>query len=289
MLHHEVEGGGQTGRGGGRTGEPTGIVGGQTGERDGQGHGQGIGPNRGVDKVPDFSTVISQQFQDLLPTINAQVGNHASNIQGDVMSVNVGNCRIGCSYKEFMACNPKNYDEKGGAIVQTIGREAAVGITWEDFKGLMRKEFCPNNELQKLETKFWCNAMVGAGHAAYTDRFHELARLVPHLVTPEKKRIERNGSLRKNTKKRGNGGELSGDGNVRDDNKRSRTGRAFATIINPVRKEYTGHYFTAAENCCKSHSQTLVRAVHSPFTKNVVAEVGGLLFCHNTAQNYAVL
>ncbi|GJW44798.1 putative reverse transcriptase domain-containing protein [Tanacetum coccineum] len=33
--------------------------------------------------------------------------------------------------------------------------------------------------------------MVGAGHAAYTDRFHELARLVPHLVTPEGKRIER--------------------------------------------------------------------------------------------------
>ncbi|GJS34644.1 hypothetical protein Tco_0533026 [Tanacetum coccineum] len=33
--------------------------------------------------------------------------------------------------------------------------------------------------------------MDGAGHAAYTDRFHELARLVPHLVTPENKRFER--------------------------------------------------------------------------------------------------
>ncbi|GJV22681.1 putative reverse transcriptase domain-containing protein [Tanacetum coccineum] len=33
--------------------------------------------------------------------------------------------------------------------------------------------------------------MVGAGHAAYTDRFHELARLVPHLVTPESRMIER--------------------------------------------------------------------------------------------------
>ncbi|GKE34577.1 hypothetical protein Tco_1453899 [Tanacetum coccineum] len=32
--------------------------------------------------------------------------------------------------------------------------------------------------------------MVGAGHAAYADRFHELSRLVPHLVTP-KKNIER--------------------------------------------------------------------------------------------------
>nr|GEZ02366.1 putative reverse transcriptase domain-containing protein [Tanacetum cinerariifolium] len=95
--------------------------------------------------------------------------------------------------------------------VQTRGREAAVGMTWEDFKALMREEFCPNNEM-----------------------------LVPYLVTPENKKIERNGSLRKNTKKRGNGELPSSDGNVKDDNKRSRTGRAFATTTNPVKKEYTG-------------------------------------------------
>ncbi|GJZ66990.1 hypothetical protein Tco_0630230, partial [Tanacetum coccineum] len=32
--------------------------------------------------------------------------------------------------------------------------------------------------------------MFGAGHAAYTNCFHELARLVPYLVTSENKRIE---------------------------------------------------------------------------------------------------
>nr|GEW38021.1 RNA-directed DNA polymerase homolog [Tanacetum cinerariifolium] len=36
--------------------------------------------------------------------------------------------------------------------VQTRGREATVGMTWEEFKVLMSKEFCPNNEMQKLET-----------------------------------------------------------------------------------------------------------------------------------------
>nr|GEY14844.1 hypothetical protein [Tanacetum cinerariifolium] len=46
----------------------------------------------------------------------------------------------------------------------------------------------------------------------------------------------KNGAL---TEKRGNNGDPSRDGNVRDDNKRSRTRRAFATITNPVRKEYT--------------------------------------------------
>ncbi|GKB72835.1 putative reverse transcriptase domain-containing protein [Tanacetum coccineum] len=33
--------------------------------------------------------------------------------------------------------------------------------------------------------------MVGADHAGYTDRFHELAKLVPHLVTPKTKRVTR--------------------------------------------------------------------------------------------------
>ncbi|GJX85319.1 putative reverse transcriptase domain-containing protein [Tanacetum coccineum] len=216
--------GGWTGRGGRRTRESTGRVGGRTGDQDGQ------AGNR---------------------------GNHASNIQGDVRSANVSNGRNGCSYKEFMTCNPKDYDGKGGAIVYTrwiekmesvqdmsgCGANLKVKYTFGsfiDFKGLMRKEFYLNNELQKLESEFWCHTMVRAGHVADTDRLHKPAGLVPHLVTPEKKRIERNGSLRKNTKKRGNGGELSRDGNVTDDNKRSRTSGAFAIVTNPVKKEYMG-------------------------------------------------
>ncbi|GJR32786.1 putative reverse transcriptase domain-containing protein [Tanacetum coccineum] len=50
----------------------------------------------------------------------------------------------------------------------------------------------------------------------------------------------RNGSIKKNPEKRGNGGEPSRDKNVRDDNKRTRTRNAFATTANPVRREYTG-------------------------------------------------
>ncbi|GKE00212.1 putative reverse transcriptase domain-containing protein, partial [Tanacetum coccineum] len=50
----------------------------------------------------------------------------------------------------------------------------------------------------------------------------------------------RNGSIKKNPKKRGNGGEPSKDKNESDDNKRTKTGNAFATTANPVRREYTG-------------------------------------------------
>nr|GFA45894.1 putative reverse transcriptase domain-containing protein [Tanacetum cinerariifolium] len=81
--------------------------------------------------------------------------------------------------------------------------------------------------------------MVEDGHAAYTDRFHELAWLVPHLITSESRKIERNGSIKK-VEKRGNVGEPSKDKNGRNDNKRNRTGNVFATTVNPVGRENAG-------------------------------------------------
>ncbi|GKB54117.1 reverse transcriptase domain-containing protein [Tanacetum coccineum] len=287
--------GGQVGRGGGRT---RGHSGDQSnsgiGGRGDQGRNQGNVRNQDGDAIND-------------------------NTKGDVRNVIADHNHRGCTYKEFLACNPKEYDGKGGVIVytrwiekmesvqdmsgcrdnqkvkytagsfvgkaltwwnfqiHTRGREAAVGMSWEDFKTLTREEFCPSNEMQKLETELWNHAMVKASHAAYTDRFHELAMLVPYLVTSESKRIERymyglalqiqgmvaatkpktnqkavqiasaltdealrNGSIKKNPKKRGNRGEPSKDRNMRDDNKRTRTGNAFTTTANPIRGGYTG-------------------------------------------------
>ncbi|GJY89852.1 putative reverse transcriptase domain-containing protein [Tanacetum coccineum] len=133
-------------------------------------------------------------------------------------------------------------------------------------------------------------ATIGMLAMLRTDRFHELARLVPHLVTSKNKRIERyiyglalqmsgmvaaiepttirkamqkpgtlideairKGSLKKNSEKRGNGGEPSRDRNVKDDNKRTRTVNAFATTTNPMRREYTGKA-PKCTNCNLHHS-----------------------------------
>ncbi|GJR56968.1 hypothetical protein Tco_1499130 [Tanacetum coccineum] len=75
------------------------------------------------------------------------------NIRGDVRNVIVNNVRRGSTYKEFLACNHKEYDGKGGAVIHTLGREVVVGMSWDNFKVLMREEFCPSNEMQKLETE----------------------------------------------------------------------------------------------------------------------------------------
>nr|GEX60633.1 hypothetical protein [Tanacetum cinerariifolium] len=191
-----------------------------------RGGGTGVKVNEGVDGVPDFSTNIAQQLQNLLPTILTQ-----DNVR------NVIENNEGCTYMELLTCNPKEYDGSfvGKALmwwnsqIYTRCREAVVGMSWEDFKTLTIEEFCSSNEIQKLKTEMWNHAMIEAGHAAYIDRFHELSSLVPHLVTPKGKRIKRNGSIKKNPEKRGNEGEPNKDRNLRDDNKRTRTGNTFAT------------------------------------------------------------
>ncbi|GJV23935.1 reverse transcriptase domain-containing protein [Tanacetum coccineum] len=160
------------------------------------------GPNNN-NVNPNIVAIIAKQLQNILPQIVTQVTNNVNNANGR----NGGNDRNnGCTHKGFMACNPKEYDGKGGAIaltrwiekmenwntqVQARGREATIGMSWTDFKALLVEEFCPSNEIEKLESEFWNHKMVGANHVGYTDRFHELAKLVPHLVTPESSRIKR--------------------------------------------------------------------------------------------------
>nr|GEW56214.1 hypothetical protein [Tanacetum cinerariifolium] len=259
----------------------------------------------------------------------AQVGNQGNvgnqnsnvvneNVQENVRNVLVNGNRVGYSYKNFLACNPKECDGKGGAIVltrwiekmknvqemcgcsvdqkvkytavlfvgkaltwwnsqiRTLRREVTISMSWNDFKFMMIEEFCHSHEMKKLETELWNHAMVGVSHAAYTDRFHELARLVPHLVTPESRKIERyvyglapqicrmvaqtepktiqkamhifgaltdeavrNGSIKK-VEKIGNVGEPRKDKNGRDDSERTRTGNDFAFTANPVGRDNTG-------------------------------------------------
>ena len=70
------------------------------------------------------------------------------------------------------------------SIKDTRGAEVAMAMPWTELKELMSKVFCPKHELQKLEDEFWKLKQVSGDNSAYTTRFHELSRLVPHLVTP---------------------------------------------------------------------------------------------------------
>ncbi|KAI3822276.1 hypothetical protein L1987_09865 [Smallanthus sonchifolius] len=75
--------------------------------------------------------------------------------------------------------------------VDALGEQVTDNLTWDEFKKMLIEEYCPRNELKKIEVEFWNLEMDGAEILDYTTRFQELSRVVPHLVTPEPKRIER--------------------------------------------------------------------------------------------------
>nr|GEW59010.1 reverse transcriptase domain-containing protein [Tanacetum cinerariifolium] len=217
-----------TSRGGG-SGRRAGRGGGKTRARYGdQGNGRVNGQSSQVAQVGDQGRGLGNGRNQNGDAIN-------DNIWGDVRNVIENNDRRGCTYKEFLACNPKEYDGKGGVVVYTRWIKKMESI--QDMSG------CGDNQ----QVKYTIGSSVGkaltwVGHAAYTDRFHELARLVPHLVTPKNRMIERYvyGLAPQILGMRGNSGEPSKDRNERYDNKRTRTGNDFATTKNHVRRAYTG-------------------------------------------------
>ncbi|GJV53438.1 hypothetical protein Tco_1449179 [Tanacetum coccineum] len=248
--------------------------GGGTGERVGRG-GRSRGlrreeVNRGVGGEPDFSTIIAQQLQNLLPAILAQVGNQGNvgNQNGNVVNENVQENFLPDGFKKMESLQ----DMSGCSIDQKVkyiaGSFVGKALTWW------------NSQIRTLSWKLL---------------------LVPHLVTPESRKIERytyglasqicgmlaamgpktlqkvvqisgaltveairNGSIKK-VEKQGNVGEPSKDKNGRDDNKRTRTGNAFATTANLIGRENTG----AWPKCTTCNSYHAPRGIcHTCFNYN---------------------
>ncbi|GJS96503.1 reverse transcriptase domain-containing protein [Tanacetum coccineum] len=144
--------------------------------------------NSGNDENPDIVAIIAHQLQDIIPRIIMQVtnnmNNNINNNNNNDYNVNNGNGRNnGCSYKTFLAYNSRcaeNQKVKYAASsfinkaltwwntqTQASGRETTIGMTWVEFKALLVEEFCPSNEMEKLESEFWNHTMVGANHAGY--------------------------------------------------------------------------------------------------------------------------
>ncbi|KAJ0616565.1 putative transcription factor interactor and regulator CCHC(Zn) family [Helianthus annuus] len=76
------------------------------------------------------------------------------------------------------------------AQVQLLGIEAANATTWDNFKEMIREEYCPRDEIQKLENEYYDLKMVGSEVEAYVKRSYELADICPNLSRPMPRRIK---------------------------------------------------------------------------------------------------
>ncbi|GJS55965.1 hypothetical protein Tco_0629327 [Tanacetum coccineum] len=153
-----------------------------------QGNDQGLGANEGIEGVngnvkganggaPDFSMIIAQQLQNLLPAMLAQVsnrgnvGNQNGNVVNENVLENVGNVlvngnRVGCSYNEFLACNHKEYDGKGGVVVLTRWIEKMENV--QDMSG------CSNDQ----KVKYTAGSFVGKALTWWNSQIRTLSREV---------------------------------------------------------------------------------------------------------------
>nr|GEY05839.1 reverse transcriptase [Tanacetum cinerariifolium] len=159
----------------------------QTGDPEGQGDDQGVETNKGL-----IGT------KTVMPPMTTS--------RGDARNVIMNNGRRGCSYKDFLAGNPREYDGKGGAIAYTRWIEKMESI--QDMSGC------------SIDQK---------GMVAVTEPT-TIQKAVQKSGTLTNEAI-RNGSLKKNLEKRGNSRNLGRDRNVRDDNKRTKTRNVFATTL----------------------------------------------------------
>ncbi|GJW99118.1 reverse transcriptase domain-containing protein [Tanacetum coccineum] len=186
---------------------------------------------------PIIAAIIAQQLQNIIPQILHKKGGAIVLTRWiEKMESVIDNS--GCAENQKVKYAASSFINKAltwwNTQIQARGNEATIGMTWEEFKELLVEEYYPSNEIEKLKNDFWNRTMVGANHAAYTDRFHELAKLVPHLVTPESKRIR---SVKKEV---GDGhGEQASKGVW--EMKKAKVGKGFIVVAHP-RNKYVSFY-----------------------------------------------
>nr|GEV45761.1 reverse transcriptase domain-containing protein [Tanacetum cinerariifolium] len=110
-----------------------------------------------------------------------------------------------CSFTRFMKCGPMQFHGTEGAvglvrwlkkientfeIIATLGHEVANGRPWTEVKQMMTDEFCPTEEVQRLEDGLRHFKLRDMNIDAFKERFNELDLLCPDAVSNEKKKVE---------------------------------------------------------------------------------------------------
>ncbi|GJU52551.1 putative reverse transcriptase domain-containing protein [Tanacetum coccineum] len=128
------------------------------------------------------------------------------NIEGNAQGQGGVPSACECTYSSFMKCNPTSFYGNEGTVelcrwfektksVFSISEcaernKVANAKSWNDMKIMMREEFCPPKEIQRMEVELWNLRVKDSNISAYTQRFNELVLLCPEMVPSEKKKVE---------------------------------------------------------------------------------------------------
>ncbi|GKF66121.1 reverse transcriptase domain-containing protein, partial [Tanacetum coccineum] len=73
----------------------------------------------------------------------------------------------------------------------TVGHDVAYAMTWTDLRKMMTDNYCPMNEMKKLEAELWNLKVKGIDVIGYNQHFQELALLCVRMFPEESDKIER--------------------------------------------------------------------------------------------------
>ncbi|GJT10713.1 putative reverse transcriptase domain-containing protein [Tanacetum coccineum] len=76
------------------------------------------------------------------------------------------------------------------AKIATMGLETVNQMPWIEMKQLMTAEFCPIEEVQRMEHELWNLKVKEYNIMAYTQRFNELALMCLRMVEPERVKVD---------------------------------------------------------------------------------------------------
>ncbi|KAJ0899247.1 putative retrotransposon gag domain-containing protein [Helianthus annuus] len=76
-------------------------------------------------------------------------------------------------------------------MIQSMGKIPLYNMGWSKFVDLIKETYCPQHEVEKVETYFLTHTMKNLDCRQYVTDFNSMSRLIPYLITPEHKRIAR--------------------------------------------------------------------------------------------------
>ncbi|GJR79594.1 hypothetical protein Tco_0150379 [Tanacetum coccineum] len=105
-----------------------------------------------------IAAIIAQQLQNIISQIVTQVTDNVNNANANGGNGNGGNESVlensGCVENQKVKYAASSFINKAltwwNTQVQVRGREAAMGMTWVEFKALLVEEFGLSNEMEKL-------------------------------------------------------------------------------------------------------------------------------------------
>ncbi|GJW52198.1 putative reverse transcriptase domain-containing protein [Tanacetum coccineum] len=154
---------------------------------------RGFGPVRGQDVVPVVRECTFAGFMKCNPTVfhGTEGAVELRRWFEKTKSVfGISECAEGKKVKFVVATLQGPALTWWNAKVATMGLETVNQMPWTEMKQLMTAEFCPAEQIQRMEHELWNLKVKEYNIVAYTQRFNELALMCPRMVEPESVKID---------------------------------------------------------------------------------------------------